>query len=63
MRIASPLTSLPWRIMRRFAIANICCVFTGKFADLQTTALPDGMVFTELSAAMLEEGKGDGGSF
>lgn len=55
IRIASGIGWLPWRILRRFAVANVCCVFAAKFADLQTTALPDGMVFTELSAAMLDD--------
>ncbi|WP_442506361.1 GNAT family N-acetyltransferase [Novipirellula sp. SH528] len=53
MRIISRIVYLPYRVMRRVAIANICCFFVADISDLPVTELPSGMVFTELSPAKL----------
>lgn len=55
MRLFSRIKYLPYRVVRRFAIANVCCFFAAELGDLQMTNLPDGMVFTELTAPMLDD--------
>ncbi len=54
MRSLGRIVYLPHRVMRRFAIANVCCFFAAKLGDLHATNLPDGMVFNELSSPMLD---------
>tara|TARA_A100001391_G_scaffold148373_1_gene105817 strand:- start:1085 stop:1738 length:654 start_codon:yes stop_codon:yes gene_type:complete len=53
MSIASRLVYLPYRVLRRFSIANVCCFFAAEFSDLEATDLPDRMVFTELTPSIL----------
>ncbi len=55
MNVVSLFSYLPYRVVRRFAIANICCFFAAEFDDLHSISLPDGMVFRELSAPMLDK--------
>ena len=44
---------LPYRVMRRYATANVCCFFAAEFGDLSTPHLPEGMAFTELTPTKL----------
>ncbi len=54
MSLFTRIKYLPYRVVRRFAIANVSCFFAAELGDLQVTDLPDAMVFTELTAPMLE---------
>lgn len=53
-RLVSRMFFLPYRIMRRLAIANIRCFFVAEWGDLELTPLPSGLVFAELSRRRLE---------
>ncbi|WP_345327634.1 GNAT family N-acetyltransferase [Novipirellula rosea] len=53
MRFLTRIVYLPYRVVRRFAIANVCCFFAAEFSDLETTDLLDGLVFTELTPSIL----------
>lgn len=55
MSLIARLGYLPYRVMRRFGLAGVCCIFTAEFGELRNIELPDGMAFIELSPAMMDD--------